>query len=125
MDWYDNEGQDYIVDECDMPNIDKDQDSDNEWDIDYPPEESSSEQEDDEPNLEEEESDSEEEDEDECCDDEEDCSRDVADLLNQLHKDVARTEDILLDDEDGIFLREEIFALGDNGSHEVDLKVWN
>jgi hypothetical protein len=46
-------------------------------------------------------------------------------LLNQLHQDVARTEDILLDDEDGIFLSEETSALGGNSSHEVDLKVWD
>lgn len=35
------------------------------------------------------------------------------------------TEDILLDDEDDIFLSEDTLALGNNGSHQVDLEVWN
>jgi hypothetical protein len=122
MDGYENEGQNYIVDDHDMPNVDNDQDSDNEWDIDYPEDESGSEQEGDEPDLEEEESDL--EDEGESCGDDEGCSREV-DLLDQLYNDVAHTEDILLDDEDGIFLSEETLASGDNGSHEVDLGVWN
>jgi hypothetical protein len=119
MDGYENEGQTYIVGEHDMQDV-EDQDSDNEWDIDYPEEESSSEQEESETDLEEESSDSEEEES-----DNEDCPRDTMVLLNQLHQDVARTEDVLLDDEDGIFLSEETTASGGNSSQEVDLKVWN
>jgi len=127
--WDGEGGQDYVVDERDIPNVEEDQDSDNEWDIDYPEEESSAEQDDYESDLGEEESDKEGEesksDEGESYSDDEDCLRDAAVLLNQLHNDVASTEDILLDDEDGIFLSEESSALGDIGSHEVDLKVWN
>ena len=114
--WSEPKDQNYIVDEHDMPDVEEDQDSENEWDIDYPLEESSSEQEDYESDLEEEESDSEEE-----GSDNEDCPREAAALLNQLHQDIARTEDVLLDDEDSIFLSEETSALGGNSSHEV----WN
>lgn len=54
VDWYENKGQNYIVDENDMSNAEEDLDSDNEWDIGYLKEESRSEQDDYESELEEE-----------------------------------------------------------------------